>query len=467
MESEKRSVSPSPSIPPISREQALLETFFHALSQFAFDKAKDQVEKEKETKRLPLVYSTPWSSLLVTLSHLALAEKTYFSLPFIAKKFFRKDSVRDSFKTLITELKRIEETTHSSSSSTGSPLEGSYEAMAIMGSSSNVNYSDLSNMIDEICRRHNKGFHHPILDSLKSSFSFEVDILCNLLKAQCDMADWKFLSSLLHLHESHVKLSSWCQFLPSVELSASLTLKKSLFGSTPKKHLEAPFLYQWLGKLQDALVSKFTLYFYHILGRQTTPVDMKSLTARASIDYIGRITAFIRRSDAFNVCMLLDTHQLEPYQGHGYHLPHDVKEKPSGLGAFPAVFSFPGDRPVDHWPNIVSILLDKVQELNSMEKIVFFFDSGVQSTYFLTRVDPRMTLVVIFNSKRSEKDSYVTTFLTETATLLRNTKIFAMLKQGGRVKKTKLPTAPVTQAVTPTVSMVITENERSHDNNLE
>ena len=40
---EKRCASPSPSIPPISREQALLETFFHALSQFAFDKAKDQV----------------------------------------------------------------------------------------------------------------------------------------------------------------------------------------------------------------------------------------------------------------------------------------------------------------------------------------------------------------------------------------------------------------------------------------
>ena len=48
-------------------------------------------EKEKETKRLPLVSSTPWSSLLITLSRLALAEKMYFSLPFIAKKFFRKD----------------------------------------------------------------------------------------------------------------------------------------------------------------------------------------------------------------------------------------------------------------------------------------------------------------------------------------------------------------------------------------
>ncbi|XP_073251266.1 KICSTOR subunit 2-like isoform X1 [Porites lutea] len=453
MASDKRSVSPSPSTPPISREQALLESFFHALSQFAFDKAKDQVEKEKETKRLPLVSSTPWSLLLQSLSHLALAEKAYFSLPFIAKKFFRKDSVRDSFKTLITELKKIEETSHTASS-TGSPVEGSllaelcrhlsqfaqarqelidfYEAMATMSSSANVNCFDLSNMIDELCRRHNKGFHHPILDSLKSCFSFEVDILSNLLKAQCEMAEWKFLPSLLHLHESNVKLSSWCQILPPVELSASLTLKKSLFGSTQKKHIEAPFLYQWLGKLQDALVSKFTLYFYTILARQTAPVDMKSLTSRASVDYVGRIAAFIRRSDAYNVSMLLDTHNLDLYQGHGYHLPQDVKEKPFGLGAFPAIFSFPGEQPVEHWPNIVSIILDKVQELNSLDKIVYFFDIRVQSTYFLTRVDPRTTFVVIFNSKRSEKDSYVTSFLGETATLLRNSKIFAMLKQGGK-----------------------------------
>ena len=45
-----------------------------------------------------------------------------------------------------------------------------------------------------------------------------MDILSNLLKAQCDMAEWKFLPSLLHLHESHVKLSSWCHILPPAEV---------------------------------------------------------------------------------------------------------------------------------------------------------------------------------------------------------------------------------------------------------
>lgn len=48
-------------------------------------------EKEKEAKRLSLVSSTPWSSMMVALHHMAIAEKTYFSLPFFAKKFFRKD----------------------------------------------------------------------------------------------------------------------------------------------------------------------------------------------------------------------------------------------------------------------------------------------------------------------------------------------------------------------------------------
>lgn len=37
---------------------------------------------------------------------------------------FCVQSVRDSFKTLITELKKIEETSHTASS-TGSPVEGS------------------------------------------------------------------------------------------------------------------------------------------------------------------------------------------------------------------------------------------------------------------------------------------------------------------------------------------------------
>ena len=57
---EKRSASPSPSLPPISREQALLESFFHALSQFAFDKAKDQVVSYNFNVYLVLLTTLSW-----------------------------------------------------------------------------------------------------------------------------------------------------------------------------------------------------------------------------------------------------------------------------------------------------------------------------------------------------------------------------------------------------------------------
>ena len=42
-----------------------------------------------------------------------------------------------------------------------------------------------------------------------------MDLLHHILQAQCDLADWKFLPSLLHLHESKVKLFSWNKVLPS------------------------------------------------------------------------------------------------------------------------------------------------------------------------------------------------------------------------------------------------------------
>lgn len=46
--------------------------------------------------------------------------------------------------------------------------------------------------------------------------SLEVDILHHALQAQCDMTEWKFLPSLLHLNESHSKLATWGQLLPAL-----------------------------------------------------------------------------------------------------------------------------------------------------------------------------------------------------------------------------------------------------------
>lgn len=46
--------------------------------------------------------------------------------------------------------------------------------------------------------------------------------------------------------------------------------------------------------------------------------------------------------------------------------------------------------------------------------------------------DPRMTLVVIFDSKKSEKDSHITNFVSDLALQLRCNKVFANLKPNAK-----------------------------------
>ena len=87
---------------------------------------------------------------------------------------------------------------------------------------------------------------------------------------------------LIFLHYSVLPFITFPVFF---QLSASLTLKKSLFGSTPKKHVEAPFLYQWLGKLQDALVSKvifIQFYVRHSLLMKVVHVNLSICHGKGS-----------------------------------------------------------------------------------------------------------------------------------------------------------------------------------------
>lgn len=68
---------------PVPVEQAVLETFFSHLGIFSYDKAKDNVEKEREGNRSA---GGSWLALLAALGHLAAAEKAYHSMAFLGQK---------------------------------------------------------------------------------------------------------------------------------------------------------------------------------------------------------------------------------------------------------------------------------------------------------------------------------------------------------------------------------------------
>lgn len=68
---------------PVPVEQAVLETFFSHLGIFSYDKAKDNVDKEREANKSA---GGSWLSLLAALAHLAAAEKVYHSLTYLGQK---------------------------------------------------------------------------------------------------------------------------------------------------------------------------------------------------------------------------------------------------------------------------------------------------------------------------------------------------------------------------------------------
>ncbi|XP_054720112.1 KICSTOR subunit 2-like [Uloborus diversus] len=487
----------------ISKQQAVLDDYFSLLGNFAFDKAKEFLEKEREAAVKNHSVAPFFSSALSAFAQLATAEKNYANLVFLGPKgFLRKDSsLKSMYESLLNEFQRLEEKHYitpvstptmsptsscrtpspptalpspspisacsevsgsvPSSISIGSSVRGSiqsylgedilenlashlcgqlltyvrarlktmefYEKMFSMSSTRFMKYDILLNGITEIVKSNAKLFHHPMLSSVKQSFSFECEILMKLLEAEINMQNWRFLPSLLCLHDAHSKLGAW--------LSMPKEIKK--FSSTSFRTPTVPPIYNWLKTLKSALVSKFALYFHEILSKQTTPIDMKTFCSKASVDYFSRIVTFQKKYDASCVAIVLDTNGLDDYRGHGYNCPEKHYESPKGLDSFPPIISYPSnvftqEKHLSHWPSVVMIMNNKEQEIRNTDTAVLFYDKRMNATYFMSKIECRMTLVVIFEIKKTERDTHIHRFMHSLCSQLRGNKIFASLKPGSK-----------------------------------
>jgi hypothetical protein len=300
-----------------------------------------------------------------------------------------------------------------------------YEKITVISSQKFCLFDDCIKTLHEIIKLNQKHFHHPMLSSIKTGFNFECDILMALLRAQTDIQNWKFLNSLFSLQEAHTKLSSWA----AMALNRESPQRKSSILRAPI----VPPLYQWLCKVKSTLISKYSLYFSTILSKQVpnnSAIDMKSVCAKQSIDYIQKVITFQRKTDAQFISIVFDTHGVDDYRGFGYHSPFKTFETPKGIDSFPIIYSYPTELPKNHLPTLIMIMNNKYKELNGSDCVISLFDPQVNTTYFLLRPDPKMTFIVIFESKKSEKDSYVLTFLQEICSQLKGNKIFASLKPG-------------------------------------
>ncbi|GFO33338.1 upf0536 protein c12orf66 [Plakobranchus ocellatus] len=288
-----------------------------------------------------------------------------------------------------------------------------------------VSFEDLVMMCEEIMKENIKKFHHPLLGPIRTVFSYECESLCHLMQAQILMSMWSYLSCVMQLHEAHTKLNSWAAMIPSKEV-------KSAFGARSTKTQIFPPLHSWLTKFKAILLSKFGLYFYDVLAKQTMPSLLKANLSKTSEDFVGKIHTFQKKSDAQCIYLVLESQGLNSQvKEGGYHHPKKYMEKPQGMETYPPIFAYPVDRIVNpaHWPNIVMMMNSSAHQ---GDKLKVFYDKASdkrpQTSYFIIRVDPHIWLVSIFDSKKSEKDSTINSFMTDMALQLRCHTVLASLK---------------------------------------
>ena len=447
---------------PISHECAFLEDYFYSIVQFQFDRAHECASKERTS---PMDSKAPlWNGLLNSLITFANAEKGYFAMAFFEKRIFNRTlkptyySLSTEYMTLITSTtnpRKTEAFVYELCKQLNQFVQARLKMIDFYEYFMKCKWSNVRNTkeiivaIQEVGELFLKSFHHPVLDSLKTAFNYETEIITSLLTAEHKLCEWEFLESLLTLRDCKTKLHAWRILSPpvSVKDQQDATFKYSFFTSKQsKKQSETPTLYQWLQLFYCHLLSKFSFYFYTTLSSQAASPDLKGSLSKNTIDYISKVTNFQRKTDAHSVSLVLDASSKESvYKGHGYFLENTLVDIPTGINSYPSVVSIPENIPKEHWPNIISMLTDsRMSELNSssssvtsssstvvsaaVEKVCYLYDTRMESTYFWIKVDVRMFLVLVYRMKKKEKDSYINNFLTEIRANLGHEKLFQMLK---------------------------------------
>ncbi|XP_076289593.1 KICSTOR subunit 2 isoform X1 [Lasioglossum baleicum] len=425
----------------MDHEEEFLNTFFNHVAQLCIDKAKELVEKERGSSRQTQL--GPWGMLLMHLPQIAVAEHSYADLGFLHTKnkgFLRKDnSLKTVYESLKSDLKRVEEMTRGTNPIGATVAEVSnqlcqyitakiqlidfYEKMYHMSISSKVmKYQELLQCIEGIVETHSMSCSHLALTAVKASLTLECEILVQLTKAQVELQHWRFLSTLMCLYGAQTRMSAWERTLQSKESW------KLGFSATFLKANQQPALYQWLVKLRSSILAKCSLYFHTTLSQQASPGEMKSIMSKQNMDYYHKIQSFQRKHDVLAVLIIFDSRGVDD-SGPGYR--HPCRE-PSTSEHFPIVLSCPStfaEQSLIHVDNIQKRIKERQAELLTMDKIVYCKNVKDPCVYAAYNTDPKMTLVTVFESgKQRDKESHVTSFMTDLCMQIRCNKVYESLK---------------------------------------
>lgn len=406
-------------------DESFFGTYFSHISSVACDKAKEHVEKRKNID--PAVLQTG-------LVQFAFCEKSYYSLVFMEQRWFgRKDPLKSAYLSLRNELNSLTKIIENGSS------EGKFDAKLCIDVAENLSLfcscridcielyesatrtaafeeldTAISNLLDKLKSTQDCAPMKPITDSFVSEF----ETFKKLIRSSLLISEWNFFDSLIELHKIHRTLAVW-QPLLSKEQHHTYSFRPGLLGFGERRSSSpVSAIYQWMARYFQELVSKFSFYFYGTLYKMGFTDDMKTFLSKSSYDYVSKIMNFCKKLDS---CYVL----LCAIGNENTSILVDVANKMTHA----RVLELPCNIPVSLQSNLDIFLYNKSEDI-TIEKIAYLYDKGLNYSFYALQTDPGMIFVIAILGKRSEKDSYITNFLNETAARLHSKRVFSTLKPG-------------------------------------
>jgi len=418
------------------RVKPTISKYFTLCGTLQFTKASD-VCKQKTSVTL----GQPWTKLLSPLLLLATSESIYYSLAYLESRWIGKDHLTNMYRQVFADLTnalKIFKTFATPEDElsffttlivqTGllvglrKELVSLYRNMAT--SRGNPDYKELVTTLSNIRKQISLGIAHPFLETVKNNFFVEVGTLYKLLLAQGELSNYNLKDSVVLLYKAKNDLDEW----------------KNCIGDKSESSFTKTGIIGWLSKLHAVLHSKMTFYFYPILSKSEIAKgdDIKNWTTKLEINYFALISDFVQKAQCYHVSLIFDEagcQQTEPVASNsttvnfGYDCSKPLNPTKSGLASWPAIVSYPQESgPLEHWPNVVSLIMDNPEQLNKYKEPLFCFDAHAHASYFFSKIDPRVWLVVIYNKKKNKNDVFTQEFMYIMTTNLRNWKIFSLLK---------------------------------------
>ncbi|CAI6367696.1 unnamed protein product [Macrosiphum euphorbiae] len=383
-------------------QEEIVRIFFNHLSRSSYDDAKEFMEKQR------LVYlNNAWpKAMFDILCDFALAEKNYYDTNFEPAKIKMVERKENEnyldfvYKTLFQDLEKLQTevddnyvtkfmTTLLQFISVRLQLLELYDKLYEIGTlNSLINFRELSEIVENI---QNDLINFSPVDQVLRIVRYELDCIQHLFKCHEHLGDWSYFNSLISLKESSDAFIAWEKCYQNQE--------GWRFSSLFKSKSTLPPLLLWFQRFKHMTISKYMLYFYGILIRQSSLREVKNTCETKNLHFFTKMQQLKQKAEALSAILVYETPDYPSDNvscNEGSPTPPITKMDP--YFKYKVMISYPK----------VPVKFDVVEKIrineeeNSVNKIEMITDENI--TYMLMRVDLKVIFIMCFNGKPKNEE---------------------------------------------------------------